>query len=303
MTDISDFLYCSRQDVVNLVIEHGSPSTGIFVSNGNRRLILAKTPYPSKLETYAQNYINAVKTKTLETIQIFFSYGLKNLVFPLFSDSVLDRKEPYKHVVQEIIIFLFGDRQFLELYDQYQISIKTYGNLSYLKNVSLEKCYDLIVDCVNKTASYKNSNILFGIGSKDEVGTDLIKCSVDFYKQYSREPTVKEIKTSYYSFDLPEAEFYIVSSSFKAHVIPPLVCGKGTQYYYLPAPSTLGFNEITYRKILFDLIFKRKEVNIDFSNLTFKKENIEKLRSRFIRDKDKVIGLGENIGNFWVIKT
>lgn len=299
---VDDFLNLPDKEVTNIVQETGKPVSGVFVPNGNRRLVLTKTYYQSNEQHYIRSYIDHLKENAMNSIQLFFKYMLKNLIIPMFSISVLNREKYFRNVLIELIQVLFGSYQYLDLYEKLQVSIRVYGDLNILKEMALWKSYDLIIKCIECTSSYDNRKLFFGIGSNDELGADLMESGIQFFEKNGRTPTLTEQKEFYYSYNIPEVDFVILSSSLKAHGIPPLICGKTTNLYFLPSPSVLGFNDITYRKIIYDILYCRSNVNIDFSNLGFQRKAIEDLHERYEREKTNVFGIGEKIGPFWVLR-
>jgi len=302
MYSFNEFLNLSEQDVLNIIEDAGKPTTGIFVPNGNRRLVLIKIYYPSNEQRYIESYIDHLRSSAIKIIKLFFKYGLKNLIIPMFSTSVLNRNKLFRSVLIGLIQVLFGSSYYLDIYERLQLSIRVYGNLNILKKRTLGKSYDLITKCIDRTSSFKARRLFFGIGSNDEIGADLMENGIKFFVRNGRIPTLTEQKEFYYSYNLPEADFFIVSSSLKAHGIPPLICGKNTNFYFLPSPGVLGLNDITYRKIIYDILYCRSNINIDFSNLEFQRLTIKNLYERYESEKTNVIGIGEKIGPFWVLR-
>jgi len=298
----NDFLKLSDQDAIKFVSERKRPKCGVFIPNGTRRLVLTEMPYPSQLEEYKKSYVDLSKKRSFDVLKIFFKYGIEYLVIPLFSYSALKRGSWYKNIVNDIIKTLFSDPLYLEFYSDNSIAVKVYGNPEALIDLSISDSLEIITRCVEQTAN-GTKNVFFGIGGVDEMGINLMNWGIDFYKKYNKFPTVIDQKEHYYGKIVPEADFVITSSSLKAHSLPPLICGRSTNLYYLPVPSLLGLNEISYRKILYDLVAMRKNVEIDFSNLEFDPLEIKKLNDAYAKESNKVLGIGESVGPFWVLKT
>ncbi len=299
---VDAFLKLSETDAISLINDIGRPITGIFIPNGTRRLVLIQSPYPSSQEVYIKTYISLSKKWSLNVLKIFFNYGIKNLIIPLFSRSVLKRGNWYLQIVTEIIKIIFNDSDYLELYKKYKIAVKVYGNSGILKDICLKHSFDIIQNCIQQTALNGDNRLFLGIGGVDEIGTNLMNWGIRYYETNNSFPSLSEQKLYYYGENIPEAEFVITSSSLKAHSLPPLICGRSTNLYYLPCPSLIGLNDITYRKILIDLIFRRNDIEIDFSNLSFDKNLIKELGNKYKRQIHDVLGLGDLVGPFWVLK-
>jgi hypothetical protein len=73
-----------------------------------------------------------------------------------------------------------------------------------------------------------------------------------------------------------------------------LICGGDTRFYYLPAPGIIGLTEITFRAILYDLLFVKEAKYSEDQNLS--EDDRKNLANWYIQHQDNVMGLGEMIG-------
>jgi hypothetical protein len=157
-----------------------------------------------------------------------------------------------------------------------------------------------INETIEKTARHKNHTVFFGFMSENTPGLEMPQLIIGLYKSTNRAPTSKELIKRYYGEDVSSADFLIFSDRFSGlGPLPPLVSGPKTQMYYLPVPGFMGFNTITYRKIIYDRLFIQPRQSVsEYSDDQLK--NIEALDKFYQAQKDTIIGTGKTIGEFVV---
>lgn len=288
------FLNLPAEKIVDLVKQKGRPYVGIFVPDGNRRLLLAATDLQENTEEFFSELIYQHTSAYLKILEIFFRYGLSSLFIPLFSRSVLSRKSSYgQKVVLETIRFIFTNDQCLNFYKSLNIRIKIYGNISVLSEYLSSQVIPWAEELQEYTRNHTSRALFIGIGGEPVVGYDTAIAAIQFYQTYQRSPTRIELIEYIYGQSVPEADFFIMSSKFAGlGALPGLVCGKDTKAYYLPTPGLIGFNRQTYLMILYDLLY----MNPDKSPYKLSADERKQLYLWYNNHATEVWGLGKVIG-------
>jgi len=297
----STFLNLTSEKISEIVRSKNTPKVGIFVPDGNRRIVLATTNLQENTDDFFNELISRQISNYLNILEIFFSHGLSILFIPLFSQSVLSRSSPYnQRVFLETIKFICTNDECLTYYDNRDIRIKFYGNISALKETASSQAKKWLEEVQELTSYHATHTFFIGIGGEPWIGNDTAQAAVRFDHQFQHEPSKNELIEFMYGPMVPPADFFIMSSKFAGlGALPGLICGHDTQAYYLPVPGILGLNEVTYRSILFDLIFMRtKQDGNSGYHLNVKERSC--VNDWYLHHKNEVIGLGHRIGSTWV---
>jgi len=297
----SEFLCLPIDEVVKIVQQKGQPQAGVFVPDGNRRLVLAMTGLPENSDAF---FLQVAKTQTagfLENLQVFFDHGLPILFAPLFSRSVLLRGNKYRSLtVVETLRTLFTDQAWLDFYQEHEVSVRVYGNLEVLAGEELAPAFDWIHNAEEYTCKYDRHRLYLGIGGEPWVGHDAALAASRFIREFGREPDKEELIFSLYGRALLPANFVIISSKFAGiGALPALICGRNTNIYYLPVPGVMGLTACTYRSILYDLLFLQGERTGDGCYELSPGEQKE-LYTWYTNHADIVMGVGHTIGSVWI---
>ena len=240
-----------------------------------------------------------VSNHGVEVLEIFLQHNVFHSVFPIISDVLIKRLDPYRTILNELLLSVFNGSKYLRLYKEYNVSVNVYGNLELIKNAGLCCAYEKILELVQVTKNNTDKYVFYGIGASDAIGADLVEKSSNFILEKNRVPTLSEQKKLYYSKKIDYADFLISFCSFKAHGMPPLICNRNTQQYYIPSPSVISFNEPIFRKILYDLIFRR---NFSQKNNDLMLGGNSNLFEEYKKRREWVIGLGDKVGDSWIMK-
>ncbi|MBN1886377.1 MAG: hypothetical protein JW850_00240 [Thermoflexales bacterium] len=295
-TDRETFLALPTEAIADLVRDMGKPQVGIFVPDGNRRLVLAETELQEGSDEFFMQVAHAQTTLGLNTLQVFFSHGLPILFTPLFSSSVLARGEDYCRLTAlKTLGIMLTDDEWLDFYEAFDIRVRVYGDMSALAQPGCENALQWIKHAPQITQNHTTHTLFVGIGNEPMVGHDAAQAVGRFYQTYQRKPTSDELVEFLYGQAIPPADFFIMSSKLAGlGALPALVCGKDTQVYYLAVPGVMGLTERTYRAILHDLLYMRDERGrLDF-------DNRKQLHAWYSHHAETIIGLEHKIGSAWV---
>jgi adenosine tuberculosinyltransferase len=295
-----DFLKLSTHEIREIVSKQAKPKVGVFIPDGNRRLVLAMTDLKEGGDEFFRQVAITQASGFLENLKVFFGHGLSTLFSPLFSRSVLQRGESYRRfTVLETLRILFTDPAWLEFFDAWKIRVKIYGDLDALAG----DCSPAITwaqEVEERTRANEAFWLCLGIGGEPYVGNDVLVGTLDYLQCFGREPTREELIEFLYGRVFQPADFVIVSSKFAGvGAFPGLVSGKDTRIYYLPAPGIVGLTERTYRKILYDILFVHGEAaQQEGYELTAAAR--QSLRDWYENHLDTVIGLGRSLESVWM---
>lgn len=300
--DKINFLDLSKKSIAALVKERGKPKLGVFVLDGSRRFVLAFTETKPGSNEFYRQCATIPAQSLLEILKIFFDHGLQILMVPILSRSVLNRGSDYQqHTARVGLELVFHSGLWHKFYDDYDIRVNVYGDLSYLSNTKCEDALDWIDNTRKKTRSNKTHRLFFAIGESPRLGQDIAKLGIDFFKENNRYPTIEEQIIHYYGELLPPADFFIMTSKLGLGALPKFLINGNTGVYFLPTPGGFGFDEQTFRLILYDLLFVRDGLSGDYTTAEITSEMREHLKTHY-QNSQQIIGLGKKIDQTWVFE-
>jgi len=236
--ELEKFLSLPTEKIFEIARDKDAPQLGIFVPDGNRRLMLIKSNAETGTDEYYSQLAEEQLSYGLKSFQIFFEHGLRYLFTPLFSHDVLNRDVAYqKQTARKTLEGLFSRDDWLNFYKYHNVRVKVYGNPESLKNPA----YDGISNLINQTEKITKENsthtLFIGIGGEPWVGWDAVLATTNYYKTYGNFPSDKQDLIKYmYGEYLPPANFVIFSGKPGGlGALPALISGKNTQIFYLPS--------------------------------------------------------------------
>jgi hypothetical protein len=251
-------------------------------------------------EAYARDFLETFK----EALVIFFDHGLKTLFLPLFGPSQLARKNKFQEIAVPIVYNeLFKSSPWLDFFKKKGIRVKTYGDVSQLDKIDIHRLnmIDGINRLVEKTASQDKHALFLGFLSDHTPGLEMPQHIIKFYQTHHRTPTQQEMLQIYYGEVVPDADFIILSGKLSGHgAFPPFISTRQARMYYFPVPGFLGLSNISYRRIIYDLLFLQALYPIPEYTPGYL-ENIEELNQFYQENKDKIFGTNKKIGKFNVL--
>lgn len=299
-----EFLTLPTAEIRGFVHKRPRPYSGIFVADGNRRLVMTQTGLTPKSKDFYPAYLEVTTESFMKNLVVFFDHGLHTLFFPLFGPSLLMRGDTYcQYVIPELIRILFQDKKWLDFYREYGIRIKAYGNVHILGG-RLFKGRDLgktIKKGQSHTRRHRKHKLFYGFFSTRIFERALVRKFNRFIEDHNRVPDREEMSVLYYGEPIATADFFITSTKMGGlDALPPLVYGKDTCIYTLAVPGVFGLTEKTYREILYDLLFLRQDGPGRGLDDTGQRE-IEDLKDFYRQNRDRVMGTGKRIGKYWVL--
>ncbi len=298
-----EFLKCPTSEIRLLVQTNAYPHTGIFISDGNRRLVMTETKLKPDSRDFYESYIKIVTGYFQKNLEVFFDFGLNTLLFPLFGPSLLKRGDLYReHVMPELIRLLFVSSEWQDFYKRYGIRLKVYGTPEPLESdLGRPDLLEMIRDGENKTAHYREHTLFFGFFSEGISERGFMNCLTGFIRENDRSPKDKELVELYYGETVKPVDFLINSTRLAGlGALPPWLYGRKARMYTLVVPAVLGLTEKTYRDVLYDLLFQRKKDangHID----AYDPKRTEAIAEYYRENRNRVLGLGKVIKNNWVL--
>lgn len=295
-----EFLKLSTEEIYQIVQQEKRPKVGIFVADGNRRLVMCRTRLSPNSDEFYSEYARFFVDSLQECLNIFFDHGLETLFFPLFGPSLLLRKNKFQSItLPNAYQKIFQADEWFQFYNEKGIRVKTYGDMSQLEKIDVNRLNFTkgINQMVERTALHDKHTLFFGFMSENTPGMEVPQLIIDFYKNNNRAPILQEMVEIYYRESIPPADFLLFSDKISTRALPPLISSQHTQMYYLPVPGFLGLNTTTFRKVLYDLLFFHPQDSIpEYTDNHLK--NIENLDRFYQQHKNTIIGIKKNIGKF-----
>lgn len=302
--DQDTFLKMPAPEIANLILAQKRPQLGVFVPDGSRRLVLALTDVDPSSESFYRLSATLPARYLLESLKVFFSHGLPTLLVPILSSSVLKRGGRYNRLTALTgLELLFASDEWLQFYQEYDIRVRVYGNLSLLHGSECQPALDWIEATVQKTAVHQTHTLYFAIGESATLGEGVAEMGVRFFQENGRLPTLPEQICYYYGEPLPTADFFIMTSKMSGMgALPRFLVNGDTELYFLPAAGAMGLNTHTWRLILHDMLFARMGLHGKHVQEALSGAERAALNAIYHDEMQSVIGLGEQIGNIWVAK-
>lgn len=298
-----EFFALRLKEINKIIARKGTPKTAVFVADGNSRIAMIRSGKKPPSSEFYEKYVKFIITNTRRVIKLFFKYNLRTLFMPIISEKVLERGKMYlKKGLLPILQTIFFESGWLELYNELGLRVKVYGDYETLKHTECAPAVEWIQRCLKHTVKNKGPLLYYGIGGTTNLGIDLMRKGIEFFKKYKRVPTIPEQIKFYYGEKLDDVDLFIMSTKFKGvNAFPPLISGKKTNVYYQLVPGLMGFNEKVYREILYDLLFCRKD-SILYDENAKSEINLDKelINNYYNKNQSNIIGIGKILNGFWV---
>lgn len=298
------FLKMTTQEIATLIRIQQSPQLGVFVPDGSRRMVLAFTDANPGEEDFYRLSATLPAQYLLASLKVFFSHGLSTLLVPILSRSVLQRGGPYSRLTALTgLELLFASDEWLHFYQEYNIRVRTYGDLKFLAGGDCEPALAWVEATMQQTAAHQSHTLFFAIGEPPTLGEGMAELSVRFWQENGRLPTLSEQICYYYGEPLPTADFFIMTSKMSGlGALPRFLVNGDTEAYFLPSAGAMGLNAHTWRLILYDMLFARVGLHGKHVQEAMSAEDRVDLGAIYRDEAQTVIGLGEQVGNIWVAK-
>lgn len=300
----ADFLNMPTPDLRQIVQQRQTPAVGVFLADGNRRLVMTQTRLEPGTDAFYQSYLTIVTGYFMKNLETFFEHGINTLFFPLFGQSLLERDEKFRQsVLPGLTSTLFSSDSWLQFYRRLDIRVKVYGSPHKLEHAFPGKQLEWKIEqAVESTAGHRSHTLYYGFFSVPWLVSDpQMFTKVDrFTADHCKEPGRNELIQLYYGETVPPADFFINSTRIAGlGALPPLICGKETKIYTLTAPAIYALGKDTFREILYDLLVSRQPSQQGKPD----RESIDALNDFYTENRFTVTGTGKRIGGYWVMET
>ncbi len=286
------FRQLPASQVHSLVKDRKPNLTGIFVADGNRRLVTMETGLTPDKKDFYPAYTRIVTQYFKDCLTIFWGYGCHTLVFPLFGPSLLDRGESYReYVLPELVRMLAQDNQWLTFYDELGIKIRAYGYPErlddYFPGLGLPT---IIKQCEDHTKDNIKHRLFYGFFSHPPYDREFLLKVSEMADAENREPDRDKLARLYYGEHLEAADFLINSTKMASlGALPPFAYDNKTQVYTLVGPAIFALTGEVFREIIYDRLFMENSLDTG-----------ETLKEFYYRNRHHVFGLGGKIGGYRV---
>jgi hypothetical protein len=302
--DRETFLALPDAEIATLVHDQKLPILGVYVPDGSRRLVLAYSDAVPNTEHFNRLCATLPAQYLLNSLKVFFSHGLSTLMVPILSRSVLNRGKDYRRDTALVgLQLLFHDETWQAFYEEQDIRVRVYGEPEQLIGTDCEPALEWIHDVCQRTSGHCSHSLNFAIGESAWLGDDIAKAGIAFFQTHGRVPTREEQIQAYYGENLPQADFFIMTSKMSGMgALPRFLVNGDTRIYFLPAAGALGLNEHTFRTILFDLLYGRGTLLGGYIEGDWSSSDRKALQDFYRRSAQTIIGIGEQVDNIWVPK-
>ncbi|EGC34510.1 hypothetical protein DICPUDRAFT_79732 [Dictyostelium purpureum] len=308
--DFQEFNKLGDSDISNIIKNRlKNCNTMVYAYDGTRRsYLIENTNFNSTndveketLIDYDQYCKTAIK-KLLYDLVMMFKHGIKTIIYPMWFCTLEERGPEY---LPKFIKYLRGlnelldNEELVQLYKENGIRVIFYGEYREL----LERGNDLILlkkfeEIAELTKNHTNHTILFGTTIKEPSET-IINNTISFYTKNQYKPTKKDLVENYYGLQVDDVSFYIGFDRFSTDGRPILLSDKGNEdLYYTVSPHSY-FTKNNFRKILFDKLFCRSNVNAKEYKL--KVIDVELMKDFYESNSTSIMGIGSvnPYGNYW----
>jgi hypothetical protein len=300
-----EFLKLSPEKIKEIIKSEGKPKVGVLLPDGTRRAAIIWLGYNPDDEDFADNCIDVELDLFMKNIEIIFNYGLNTLIIPILNHDNFSRGKKFvKNTIYPVLSQFLTSNKWMDFYKKHDIKVKVYGDIEYAIKEGHKDIGDFVNYIQEQTAGHKTHKIFWGIAaSNSNEHRRLMDLGINFYKLHGRYPTPKEKIELYYGEPIDYVDFLIRAAALRdSDLTPPIITGKKTHYYFLVISNLISFTPEVYKSILYDLIICREKIR---GKKIYSKEDIEGLDLDLLKDyyemnKHSVIGLGLNVGDFWL---
>ena len=297
------FLSLGAAEVARIVSSVGRPRVGAYASDGNRRVFKLFRGYTFSVEQDWSSLLASITTPV--RLEMFFAHGIQTMIVPIFAHGNLERlHDAITQYVKPALDEVITGPRWLDFYRRYQIRVRFYGDVMLLQ----QRGYDGLVEAIDHlqwaTAEHTRHLLLFGIACSNVFELPrLVGMGADFAAAHGRKPTRAELIDAYYGVPVDDVEFFMRATAVRDSDLQPLlVSGPRTQLYFPVAPDFIGLTPTVLKTILYDLIYCR-DVTLGRRQYTLQDltdSEASELRAFYVRNRERVLGIGRRIGSFWV---
>lgn len=287
---------------ISRFVKDADLGTVAFMMDGTRRLLKTKPEHRDDDWLYHKEYITKLIIRSLKVAELFYEYGVDNIIGPLISQNNLDRQSFFPVGALNLIEPLASDYA-KELYKKWGVRVVFYGNKeSYRNRKGAQEIINLINNVERMTTGNKDRKMLIGVGFNTIDEEKLISdMAITYYKKTKKNPSLRKLKEIYYGVNLPEIGVFIRTNEIRVSGgFPPLLSGPRTQLYFPVSPGIISMNRKTIKKILYDYLFNRVLSYGKHAHKPISSRESQELIRFYENNQEVTLGVGRRIGDVWV---
>lgn len=300
----ADFLSMSSAEISRFVRIENDDLTGIFLADGNRRLVMTLTGMTPGSQGFYEAYSEIAVSRFMQNLEIFFTHGIRRLFFPIFGNSVLERDKDFlQSVIPTLINSLFNDSTWLRFYNEHNIRVEFYGSPGKLDDVFPHLNLSGKIGEMKKLTSENTEHILYyGFFSDSYLDQVFSRNILQFIAENGKEPGRDELTRIYYGEYVPQADFFINSTRAAGlGALPPLAYGKNTRIYTTAAPGIFAVDSSLIREILYDLLIESSLLSNSSEADSLAQQDLDTLKDFYFSNRHVFTGRTRKIGRFQVL--
>ncbi len=233
----------------------------------------------------------------MELYKLFFDHGIETLLTPVFGPDILERKEEYRRLVEQGLLWFARNQDFVAFYDAYDVRVRVYGDVRrYLQGTPYAPALEAYDELAQRTAAHRRYRLFFGVCAHDPTET-VAEIGARFYQEHGHLPDKRQIVEAYYGEYVGPVDFFIGFDRPAAFDMPLIATGS-EDLYFTVSPSPY-LDARTLRMILYDHLYARRVDDTDYAALA--PQDWQVLAEFYRLNHGHVLGLGRKhtSGHFW----
>ncbi len=302
--ELREFMRLSNEEVASIVRSNGAPTSVCVVDDATRRtgqvffgLDVTDPDFIPKLNRRLSRPYQRIFTSC-------FNQGVDSLFVPAMTYGCYSRGEKYQDKIMAFAKEVFTGDYWLGFFHDEDIRLRFYGDFDYLKELGYEDLFVHMKEVEDFTKHGKKTMFLgFATSTHREEMRTLVNYAkknglLDFEKIWNNR--FNTLVREYYGELVKSIEVFIRPCELRLSETMPPFLGEYAELYFTPAPIT-EVDHNFYRKIVYDFMYSRRRTFGSRSYLdTENGEGVEKARTIYTRYGDRVIGLGQRVGGWWI---
>lgn len=302
--DIDTFMHLSDDQVANMVRREGAPTSVCVVDDATRRT----GQVFFGLDVSDPSFINKLNRRLSRPYQRIFSscfhQGVENLFVPAMTYGCYSRGDVYHHKIMSFAKEVFTGDYWLGYFHDEDIRLRFYGDFDYLQGLGYDDLFTQMKEIEDFTKHGKRTLYLgFATSTHREEMRTLVNYAKkngldDFEKIWNNR--FQTLVQDYYGEMVKTVEVFIRPCEMRLSETMPPFLGEYAELYFTAAPITEVQHDF-YRRIIYDFMFARKRT---FGGRSYHDNQnngeLEKARDIYTRYGNKVIGLGQRVGGWWI---
>ena len=301
---VDEFMRMSDEEVSALVKRNGAPTSVCVVDDATRRT----GQVFFKLDVTDPDFIKKLNRRLSRPYQRIFSscfnQGVQNLFVPAMTYGCYSRGDVYHHKIMAFAEEVFTGDYWLGYFHDENIRLKFYGDFDYLQGLGYESLFSQMKEIEDMTKHGKRTLYLgFATSTHREEMRSLVNYAKkngldDFEKIWNNR--FHTLVQDYYGEMVKSVEVFIRPCEMRLSETMPPFLGEYAELYFTPAPVTEVKHNF-YRRIIYDFLFSRKRTFGSRSYLDNEGNgDLDEAREIYDRYSDKVVGLGQRVGGWWI---